>query len=97
MMRVCATPESGFWTVDGSTTPLRERITEHGGNYSVPCSKIGQDPEVPWADDEVRCFTLFVFWKMSQGYEVLLLEPPPIHGVVSVISAAMFPMFYRHR
>ena len=60
-LQVCATPDAGFWTVDGDVERLISLIEENDGNYSVPCEKIGTSPRQQWDDDESNNFPVVGF------------------------------------
>ena len=61
ILRVCATPDAGFWTMDGRVQELYEKIEAHGNNYSLPCSRIGMLPEVAWSEEEESEFPITGF------------------------------------
>lgn len=43
-LRVCATPDTGFWTLDDDVDLLWDAIAANGGNFTIPCSEIGRAP-----------------------------------------------------
>ncbi len=58
LLRVCATPEVGFWTVDGDATRLLELVNAAGGNLSMPCGRLGSNPRLAWTSDESDNFPI---------------------------------------
>lgn len=61
-LSVCATPDAGFWQIgDGGVAELYEKIDQHGGNYTVPCSLVGMDPRTAWTLDEEDDFPVTGF------------------------------------
>ena len=65
VLRVCATPDDSFWEVDSeagsSDNPLFRKIEEHGGNYTLPCSRLGQSPRETWPPEEHTDFPITGF------------------------------------
>ena len=46
LLTACATPEAGFWEMDGDSTKLTNLVEQHGGNFSVDCHSVGSVNEV---------------------------------------------------
>ena len=61
LLRVCAVAWSYGWSINGNDTKLDEMVTLSGGNYTLPCSRIGVDPLVMWDDEDHDIFPVTGF------------------------------------
>jgi len=61
ILRVCAVGWSYGWNIDGNATKLTELVTQAGGNYTLPCSRIGVDPFVTWDEEDHSIFPVTGF------------------------------------
>ena len=61
LLRVCATPSTGFFTLDGEVDALVDLVAAHGGNYTLHCDQIGQTPKTPWPEEDSDKFPVTGF------------------------------------
>ena len=89
LIRICATPDSGLWSSQGLSAPLDERVSASGGNFSVPCDMIGEDPRVRWSDEDDDVFPitgfsaemlLVVMDALGPGYECVVDLLPTVRN-----------------
>ena len=58
VLRVCTTPDDAFLTIDLNADKLRQKVAEEGGNYTLRCSQLGEDPEERWAAADSDLFPI---------------------------------------
>jgi len=55
-LAVAMTPEPGYVMIGDSAELFFTKISEHGGNLSLPCERLGVNPAKMWSDDEADDF-----------------------------------------